>query len=415
MSRFLLNRIGVNARQSFSEFVSGVSSFGRLRTTPGPKILEIGNYPPPQCGWAIQTKLLTEELRRNGAACTVLNINESRKIKSPEYVDVQSGPDYLLKLLGFALRGYRPHAHVNAQSWEGYVLTMTANLVARAVGRPAVMTFHGGDSQRFFPRPDSYFLTLAYRLLFLSAGSITCDSIEIERAIKSYGTARRPVFSVPCFSRQNLAFQTQVLASEVEAFLQSRTPVFFCFLCFRPEYAIDSLLAGMHQFSQQYPRAGFIWLGFPAKEMPALHSLLNSLPNGKPENLLVLGNLDHDSFLTLLSRCFAYLRPHYRDGVSASVLESITMGIPVIAAENGMRPSGVVSYDWRDPNDLCSKLVHVVQNYDQVKAGLEPQGLDDNIERVVQWLLMTERKGVKELIDATPGQGINQFQLQRTA
>jgi len=28
------------------------------------KILQIGNYPPPRCGWAIQTKLVTEELQR---------------------------------------------------------------------------------------------------------------------------------------------------------------------------------------------------------------------------------------------------------------------------------------------------------------------------------------------------------------
>jgi peptidoglycan/xylan/chitin deacetylase (PgdA/CDA1 family)/glycosyltransferase involved in cell wall biosynthesis len=403
VNRFLLNRIGINATDSSSEFVSAVSSFSRLRSHSSPRILEIGNYPPPQCGWAMQTKLLTEELRRHGAACEVLNINESRKLKSPEYVDVQNGPDYLLKVIGFALRGYRPHTHVNAQSWEGYVLTMIANLAGRAVGRPAVMTFHGGASQRFFPRPDSYLLTLAYRLLFLSAGSVTCDSIEIEHAVKSYGTTRRPVFSVPCFSRQNLSFQQQVLAPDIEAFLQQRTPVFFCFLCFRPEYAIDSLLPGMNQFSQQYPRAGFIWLGFPAKEMSELQSFLSSLPGGKPENLLVLGNLDHDTFLTLLSRCFAYLRPHYRDGVSASVLESLAMGIPVIAAENGMRPSGVVSYDWRDANDLYSKLVHVVQNYEQVKAGLEQQDSDDNIERVAQWLLMTER-GTEKLIHAAAGQ-----------
>lgn len=46
------------------------------------KILQIGNYPPPACGWAVQTKLLKEEIRRRGYVCEVLNINESRKIKA---------------------------------------------------------------------------------------------------------------------------------------------------------------------------------------------------------------------------------------------------------------------------------------------------------------------------------------------
>jgi len=39
------------------------------------KILQIGNYPPPMCGWAIQTKLVTEELRRRGHTCEVLKLN----------------------------------------------------------------------------------------------------------------------------------------------------------------------------------------------------------------------------------------------------------------------------------------------------------------------------------------------------
>ena len=46
------------------------------------KILQIGNYPPPMCGWAIQTKLVTEELRRRGHICDVLKINENREVKT---------------------------------------------------------------------------------------------------------------------------------------------------------------------------------------------------------------------------------------------------------------------------------------------------------------------------------------------
>ncbi len=67
------------------------------------KILQIGNYPPPMCGWAIQLKLVTEELRRRGHTCEVLKINEGRQIKSSEYLDVQGGSDYLKKIPGGTL------------------------------------------------------------------------------------------------------------------------------------------------------------------------------------------------------------------------------------------------------------------------------------------------------------------------
>ena len=57
-------------------------------------------------------------------------------------------------------------------------------------------------------------------------------------------------------------------------------------------------------------------------------------------SLLLLGNLPHDEFLTLLTRCSAYLRSPACDGVAASVLEAVALGVPVVASENGRRPAG---------------------------------------------------------------------------
>jgi hypothetical protein len=115
------------------------------------KILQIGNYPPPMCGWAIQTMLVTKELRRRGHVCRVLNINENRKVKSPEFIDVQNGLDYLFELIAYLLRGYRLHAHVNGESPKGYLLALIAVLLGRLFARPATLTFHGGLPQTYFP------------------------------------------------------------------------------------------------------------------------------------------------------------------------------------------------------------------------------------------------------------------------
>src|SRR5580693_5815926 len=84
-------RLCPRSRNSVSNSSSSPSSLPRSKSPV--KILQIGNYPPPACGWAVQTKLLKQEIRRRGHACDVLNINESRKIKSAEYVDVQNGFD----------------------------------------------------------------------------------------------------------------------------------------------------------------------------------------------------------------------------------------------------------------------------------------------------------------------------------
>ncbi len=385
---FLLRRASINATMSFSEFVAGVSGFARLGTRRPAKIIQVSNYPPPQCGWAMQTKLLTEELRRRGAVCEVLNINpENRKVKSREYIDVQNGRDYFWKILKLSLLGYRFQTHVNAESPKGYLLALSAHVMGRAVGRPAVMTFHGGLPQSYFPREDSRFLRSAFRLLFASAGSITCDNEEMKRAIQAYGTNGKPIAPFACFSPQYLRFEKRPLPPEIEQFLKNHSRVFFCYVSFRPEYALEELRQGIELYTRREPRAGFIWLGFPAKELPHAEAYLKDAPGGRPENILLLGNIDHDAFLSLLTRCFAYVRPPACDGISASVLESLAHGVPVIAAENGRRPEGVVTYRFADPEDLCAKLSYVVENYEAVKRATRLEKAEDAVERAAQWLL----------------------------
>ena len=104
------------------------------------KILQIGNYPPPMCGWAIQLKLVTEELRRRGHICEVLKINEGRELKSRDYVDVQSGFDYAKKIWQYTLRGYHLNVHVNGMSTKGYALALAALLTGQLVNHPASLT-----------------------------------------------------------------------------------------------------------------------------------------------------------------------------------------------------------------------------------------------------------------------------------
>jgi hypothetical protein len=57
-----------------------------------------------------------------------------------------------------------------------------------------------------------------------------------------------------------------------------------------------------------------------------------------------------------------------------------------------MRPPGVVTYRFEDSDDLCSKLTHVVENYAAVKGALEPHGIQDNIQRVVKWMIVQSER-----------------------
>jgi glycosyltransferase involved in cell wall biosynthesis len=351
------------------------------------RVLQIGNYPPPMCGWAIQLKLVTEELRRRGHLCEVLKINEGRQIKSSEYIDVQSGPDYLKKIITHALRGYRLNVHVNGMSKKGYWLAMAAALTGRFVNRPALVTFHGGLSQDYFPRRDRGLAHHAFYGLFRMAGEIACDSEPIREAIIQYGIRPEKVTSIATFSPQYLDFARVGLADRVEKFLRAHPRVMLSYVSFRPEYRLDVLREGMRRYCAIDPEAGFIWLGIPGKEMPAAEQFVATWPADEQASLLLLGNLTHDEFLSLLSRCFVYLRTPACDGVAASVLESLALKIPVVASENGRRPAGVITYDDMDALDMVEKLRFTREQYDKVKESLQSDAGDDNVGRMADWLV----------------------------
>lgn len=338
------------------------------------------------CGWAIQTKLVVDELRNTGYVCEVLKINENRQVKDPAYIDVQGGLDYLLKVLRYAMKGYRLNVHVNGQSKKGYILALIAVLAGRLTFQPALVTFHGGLSQEFFPRPDHLPLRAAFRVLFQLAGRIACDDDFVKRAIVDYGISPEKIAVIETFSPQYLSFNPATLPREIESFLSNYSPVFFCYVSFRPEYQLSMLREAMRKFRGYRPNAAFVWLGFPDREMPNAHGFVRDWPADERESLLLLGNLQHDAFLTLLSRCTACVRTPACDGVAASVLESLAMKIPVVASENNRRPAGTITYAETDAADLNAKLIFVMENYGSIKASLEQAQPADNVARMAEWL-----------------------------
>ena len=360
-----------------------------------PKILHVGNYPPPLCGWAIHLKLVVDEMRRRGYTCEILKINENREVRSPDYVDVQGGLDYFLKLWRYALRGYRLSMHVNGQSKTGYLLALASMIVGRMVFRPSYLTFHGGLSQMYFPKRDSFKLRNAFWFLFTLAGKITCNSEDIKQEIAKYGIPPGKITAIPAFSSQYLDFEPRTLNASSEEFFRTHDPVICSYVSFRPEYELETMREAMTRFRQTHPKAGFIWLGFPDKEMPKAQEFVATWSEQERPSLLLLGNMDHDAFLTLITRSAIFWRTPTCDGVSASVLESLTLGIPVVASENGRRPPGVVTYREMDAVDMAEKLSYVAGNLDAVRASIkksEPKdrAAKDRVGEKVDWLVSGE-------------------------
>ena len=228
------------------------------------------------------------------------------------------------------------------------------------------------------------------------SGRISCNNATVKAAIEQYGIEPQRVAAIAAFSARHLEFNPTQLAPAVEQFLQHHEPVFVSYVAFRPEYRLDTLRDAMAKFRRCRPHAGVLWVGFTAKELPAAQAFVSKWPADEQNGVLVLGNVSHDEFLTLVGRSHAVIRTPVCDGVSASVLEALGLGVPVVASENGNRPATVTTYGADDSSDLCAKLISLTEHYPEVKTRRRLTAADDNISRMVDWLLSRSISGSEE-------------------
>jgi len=350
---------------------------------PAARILQISNYPPPVCGWSIHTQLLQRELTRRGADCRVLDIGPGRRIPGRGCIPVRNGLDYVAKLLAYRARGFTFHVHVNGDSWKGYLLAVSAVLLGRLTGKPPFLVFHAGPKQQYFPVSGGFWFH-AFRLLFHSSGQIICNFEPVKAAIQSYGVPVEKIHGIASFSVQYNEAIPARLPEAVNRFLETHEPRLFSYTLFRPEFTMECFFEALARLRRQYPRVGLLIAG-PPEVPPAENERMNRL--GILESVLVAGNLPHAEFLTAVQRSDVFVRTHLRDGVCSSVLEALSLGVPVVAAEDGHRPPSVITYAPGDATALQSALAKVLANLDGVRTQVRRPEIQDNLEQEVSVLL----------------------------
>jgi len=351
------------------------------------KILQIGNFPPPMCGWSIHTELLHRALRARGVASRVLDIGPSRQIVGRDCEPTFGALDYLWKLFHYRRLGYTFHAHVNGDSWKGYVLALMAVLIGRMSGRPALLTFHAGPVQQRFPRQQGFWFR-AFQLLFRSSGQIICNHEPVRALIMAYGVPAERVHAIPAFSIQYGEGPQAVLPSHLERFAETHSPLVFSYTLFRPEFTVELLIEAVRELRSDFPALGLLIVG-PKETPPEVTAALTAAGIGP--HVVVAGNLPHDEFLAAMRRADVVVRTHLRDGVCSSVLEALMLGIPVVASEDGIRPPSVVTYQPGVRRELTRKLAGVLANLEEARANVVRPVGQDHLAREVELVLDTAR------------------------
>ena len=337
------------------------------------KILQISPYEPPASGWTKRIKLLRRVIEENGGICEILDIGPSRKLERPGCISVQSAGDFLKKLFRFSRQGFTFHCHVNAEYFRGLLLALAACLIARLFGNRVLTTFHGGVKQRDLEGWRRVFVAPFFWLIFSLSDSIVCNSASEKSVLSKFQTSSK-IFAIPAFSKQYLEYEKSELSPDVALFIRNRAPVISVYLCFREGFFTDIVIEAISQLVHDWPRLGLVIVG-TGDDIALFRE--QTIKANIQANICLAGDMGHSPFMTLISKSAVHLRTPITDGVSATVLEALSLGVPVVASANGNRPASVLTYMANDPKDLSRVMNSTLKNLPRIVESLTPPIIED--------------------------------------
>jgi len=302
------------------------------------KILLIGEFPPPYGGISVHVAGIHKALTAAGIRSQVLDIT---RVRQP----VKFGA----ALFRAVLRGWTPHLHTNGHNPKSWLVALACGVAGKARGG-SVLTLHSGLAPRYLSGISVWKRWCAARTCLLY-GRVLCVSPAIRHAVILLGVpAERTEIAPACLP---VSVPHVALDAYLQAWTERHRPLFSTALFFRPEYGFDLLVAGLAKFRARNPRFGCVVMGSGERQAEARQLVKGA---GLEDNLLLVGDVEHDTCLELMSRSDVFLRPTLEDGDSISVREAISLGVPVVASRTGARPAGAILFEPGNMEDMLSKL-----------------------------------------------------------
>lgn len=291
---------------------------------PAPKILLVGDYPPPNGGVATHVDELFRAVRARGGQCEVLDIGKGQ-LPADGVTPAGSIARFTGLLASFSARGYRIHLHTNGANPKSWMLASVCAAAGRLASRPAMITLHSGLGPAWLAESPARKLMAA--AVLRQFGTVIAVNEEIRKALNVPGALVLPAFSLEFL--QPGAPPEGLAALRAEA-----SPLYCAMVAPRPEYGEAILLEAFAQVQKSLPNARLALYG-PGSEA----SGLKPDPGPKPPHRF--GELPRPQALALIAACDVFVRPTLADGDSVSVREALALGRTVVATSVGNRPAEV--------------------------------------------------------------------------
>ena len=352
-----------------------------------PRILEIGPIPPPSAGWGVRIGYVLEQLEVRGYETASLDLGPNRHQPRAHCDTVRSAWDYSRKVFKYLWRGYRIHNHLNGESPKALALVLYATVLSWFFRRPPVLTWHGGLGYRFFPKGNNRFMDWVYGVAMRLSGHIICNDETIKQHLIEYGVHPDKITPIPAFSPCYLDVEEVELKESVADFIKSHSPYMFCYTLYRPEFYLSVLVESIQMVAREFPQVGVLLVGDAAGSDSARQEIAR---RGLESNFHFAGDFTRPEFLAALGQADLCVRTHKRDGISSSVLESLSLGVPVVAADNPMRPPQVATYRADDARDLATRVLEVLNTPIDERRPSSPE-IENTVDREIRILTGGQR------------------------
>lgn len=337
-------------REQFSveKTVSDTEQLYRQLTETGRgKVVLVGPQPPPHGGIAVHVAGVRQQLRKAGIRCEILDTGKGNL-----------GLKFAVQLVGRTLGGWKIHVHTNGHNRKSWLLSLVIGMAGSVRGGNS-LTLHSGMVPEYLEKSPRRRLLARTTCSFFSR--IVCVSAAIGESLANSGVRRDKIVIAPAY----IPVQTSRVALNplLSAWMERHHPVCSTTLFFRPEYGFDVLVDALEKLKARYPGIGCVVMGSGDGRAAADLAIREA---GIEDSVLIVGDLDHDTCLSVMARSDVFLRPTREDGDSISVREALALGVPVVASRVGARPQGTVLFEAGNAGALAAKIEEAIAP--QVKA-----------------------------------------------
>ncbi len=338
------------------------------------RVLFLGPYPPPHGG--VQTNLVAirNYLLAQGIPCEVINITRFRSRASSGVYYPRSALGVLWLLL--RLRYDIVHLHFGGQLTPRLLgLCVVCCLLPTA---KTVLTFHSGgypsSKEGRSARPFSL-RGFVFRML---DGVIGVNQKIVELFCR-LGVPANRIRLISAFSFSAPA-SDNALSQNLREFCQAHRPLLVTVGLLEWEYDLPLQIDVLGPSREKFPNAGLVIIGAGSIEKD-LRAHICAKPYS--EHVLLCGDVPHAVALRVMSEGDAFLRTTLYDGDSVAVREALHLGVPVIATDNGMRPSGVTLIPPSDLEALRRAIEECIVRTGALRC--QPDQDEKNLEAVLKF------------------------------